>query len=163
MTGIGSWKLAGATAAVLSALVWAAAGAAAKKPTPSHASSATPIRVGTALVALQEAPKPALEVSRAWGHFAATLQPTKAGYEMTWRVIFSKLSGPATSAYVHRGTRGKYGPALFYLCGPCNSGSHGKAYASPSEVDLMLTGQAYVNIRTRRNPSGEIRGQIAKS
>src|SRR5262249_7704439 len=103
-----------------------------------------------------EAPKPHLNVKSATGGFTASFTRTKKGYTMSWHLTFGKLSGPASSAYIHKGSKGKYGPALFQLCSPCNSGSQGTAYASPSEVDLVLRGQTYVNVRTKKNPTGEI-------
>jgi hypothetical protein len=44
---------------------------------------------------------------------------------MYWRLAFSGLSGPATSAYIHKGGRGKRGIAYVFLCSPCLSGAHG--------------------------------------
>lgn len=127
------------------------------------ASSGSAIHVVAQLNATQEVPTPTRIVKTASGKFTATLVQTKKGYQLEWSVTFSKLSGQAASLYIHQGARGKYGAALFYLCAPCKVGSHGSQYASPSEVTLMLTGRAYVNLRTRKNPSGEIRGEIAKA
>jgi hypothetical protein len=107
-----------------------------------------------------EAPKPHVQVKSASGGFTASFARTKKGYTMSWHLTYGKLSGKASSAYIHKGSKGKYGPALFQLCAPCKSGSHGTAYASPSEVDLVLRGQTYVNVRTKKNPTGEIRGQL---
>lgn len=118
------------------------------------------ISVKANLSAAQEVPKPSRSVATASGRLAATVKKTSKGYRLTWRLTFSKLSGRAVSGYIHRGKRGLTGPALFHLCSPCTSGAHGSAYASPSEVDLMRAGRTYVNLRTRTNPTGEIRGQI---
>jgi hypothetical protein len=140
--------------AVVAALVVAAGAQAARNDST--------LKITAKLNASTEAPRPNVDVRNAGGAFAATLTPTKKGYTMDWRISFSKLSGPASSAYVHMGAKGKFGPALFYLCSPCKPGAHGTAYASPSEVDMMVGGKTYVNIRTKKNPSGEIRGQLAK-
>jgi len=123
----------------------------------------TTIKVNARLSSKQETPMPKVDVRSAAGGFQATLLQTKKGCTMSWHIAFGKLSGKATSAYIHSGGRGKYGPALFRLCGPCTSGAHGSAYASPSEVQMMLAGKTYVNVRTSKNPTGEIRGQLAKS
>jgi hypothetical protein len=129
--------------------------------TAAQAGGLGAISVRAQLSAAQTVPAQTVRVAGASGRLAATLTKTSKGYRLTWRLTFTKLSGPATSGYIHRGKRGKFGAALFHLCSPCLSGAHGSAYASPSEVDLMRSGRAYVNVRTRKNPGGEIRGQIS--
>jgi len=118
------------------------------------------VHVTAKLSAGLEAPKPHVNVKSATGGFTAMFLRTKKGYTMKWHLTYGKLSGKASSAYIHKGMKGKYGPALFQLCAPCKTGSHGTAYASPSEVALVLKGETYVNLRTKKNPTGEIRGQL---
>ena len=110
--------------------------------------------------AKQEVPPQAFRVSKASGRFFGTLTKTNKGYRLSWQLSFSNLSGKATSAIIHRGRRGKQGATVWILCSPCTSGAHGSAYASPGEVGLILQGRTYVNVETKKNPSGEIRGQI---
>jgi hypothetical protein len=124
------------------------------------AASKASIHATATLTASAEAPKPSHKVKHATGRFTATFVKTPAGYTMDWHLDFARLSGSASSAYIHEGARGKYGPALFHLCSPCRSGASGHAYASPSELALVIDGKTYVNVRTRENPSGEIRGQL---
>jgi hypothetical protein len=145
------------------ALVGAGALAVAGGAVAAGGSKSGAIQVSAKLSSAQEAPHPAVNVKSALGGFTATLTQTKKGYQMSWKISYQKLSGPATSAYIHEGKKAKFGPALFYLCSPCKPGAHGSAYASPSEVELILGGETYVNIRTKKNPSGEIRGQLAKA
>jgi hypothetical protein len=145
---------------VLSLAVAAGAVAATKPPSKTALPARSAVQVKASLTAAQEAPPPKVHVTTASGSFTATFEPTPAGYNMVWSLSYSNLSGKASSAYVHQGADGKYGPALFHLCSPCTSGSHGTAYASPSEVALVEGKQTYVNIRTSKNPSGEIRGQL---
>jgi CHRD domain len=116
--------------------------------------------VSATLNAKQEVPPQRFKAATASGRFSATLTKTKKGYRMSWKLTFSKLSGKALFAHIHRGKPGKHGAALFSLCSSCGSGAHGSAYASPGEVNLMRAGQTYVTVRTKRNPAGEIRGQI---
>jgi hypothetical protein len=125
--------------------------------------STSTVYVKAQLSAGQEAPKPKLVVNTAKGAFSATFAKTSKGYTMTWNLTWDKLSGKVTSAFIHRGAKGGYGPALFVLCEPCGANSHGSAYASPSEVALVVGNQTYVNVRTTKNPSGEIRGQLTQS
>ena len=119
------------------------------------------INVKARLTAGQVVPRGTVKLTKGSGLFSGTLTMTDKGYRLTWRLTFSKLSGRATSGYIHQGMPGKHGAALFHLCSPCSSGAHGKAYASPSQVALMSGGRTYVTVRTRKNPAGEIRGQIA--
>jgi CHRD domain len=63
---------------------------------------------------------------------------------------------------VHRGKAGRPGGVVISLCGPCRSGVRGTARASASVVTALLSGGAYVNVHTARNPGGEIRGQIKR-
>ncbi len=74
------------------------------------------------------------------------------------------MSGPATAAHVHLGPPGTAGPIAIPLCAPCKANSHG-SFTGPigGNVRLLhalLGGAAYVNVHTRLNPQGEIRGQI---
>jgi hypothetical protein len=121
------------------------------------------VHVTAKLTSSQEAPKPSHKVESASGGFTATFVKTSPGYTMDWQLHFANLSGKASSAYIHEGVRGKYGPALFHLCSPCSSGASGHAYASPSELAMVVGGKTYVNVRTKKNPSGEIRGQLAEA
>jgi hypothetical protein len=129
----------------------------------SLAASATPVQVHLTArtTAAQEIPQQTLRNAKANGLFWATLKPTTNGYSLDWRLTFTRLTGPATSAIIHLGTRGAHGAAMAVLCSPCRSGATGSAYFSPPELVLARAGKLYVNVRTARNPDGEIRGQIA--
>jgi hypothetical protein len=124
------------------------------------AAIASPLRLSARLTPGQEVPRQVFEVSNAAGKFSATLKRSKNGYRMYWRLTFSGLSGPATSAYIHKGGRGKRGVAYVYLCSPCVSGAHGNRLFPLYELVLARQGRMYVNVRTPKNPAGEIRGQI---
>jgi Cu/Zn superoxide dismutase len=116
--------------------------------------------VRATLSASQERPKPRGKVRRARGVFTATVTKNGASGEITWRLTFSKLTGRAVAAHIHRGARGKAGPVIVSLCAPCRSGARGKATVDGSVLSALEAGTAYVNVHTRRNPAGEIRGQI---
>jgi hypothetical protein len=116
--------------------------------------------VKTTLRAAQERPKPKGKLARAKGTFTATITRTGTSGVITWRLTFSKLSGRATAAHIHRGARGKAGPVIVPLCAPCRSGARGRATISESVLNALGSGGTYVNIHTRKNPAGEIRGQL---
>ena len=108
----------------------------------------------------QEVPRPSGTRAGATGRLAATLVRQGSGGTLAWRLTFGRLSGPATAAHIHLGKPGRAGPVALALCGPCRSGARGTARASAAAVTALLAGRAYVNVHTKRNPAGEIRGQI---
>lgn len=122
--------------------------------------AAEAVRLTAGLEARQEVPSPKGATADARGSFVATLERKGATGTLTWRLTFRELSGKATAAHVHLGMRGRPGPVSLALCGPCRSGAHGSAKARAGTVQALLTGSAYVNVHTARNPAGEIRGQI---
>jgi hypothetical protein len=79
---------------------------------------------------------------------------------VAWRLTFSRLTGRAVAAHIHRGAPGKAGPVIVPLCAPCRSGARGQATVGAAVLDALETGRAYVNVHTRRNQAGEIRGQL---
>jgi CHRD domain len=117
--------------------------------------------IKTALRASQERPKPKGNVRRARGTFTATVTKSGTSAVVAWRLTFSKLTGRAMAAHIHSGPRGKAGPVIVPLCAPCRSGARGRATVDASVLSALEAGRAYVNVHTRKNPLGEIRGQIS--
>jgi hypothetical protein len=105
----------------------------------------------------QSVPKP--KASSGTGAFTATMKSRK----LTWRLTFSKLTGPAVAAHIHLALRGKANPKpAVSLCGPCRTGQRGTAVVSEAVERKLESRGAYVNVHTKKNPAGEIRGQIAE-
>jgi CHRD domain len=117
--------------------------------------------IKTSLRASQERPKPKGNVRRAKGTFTATVTKSGTSAVITWRLTFRKLTGRAISAHIHSAVRGKAGPVIVPLCAPCKSGAQGRATVEASVLSALEAGRGYVNVHTRKNPLGEIRGQIA--
>ena len=124
-------------------------------------SSATTIRVSTALDARDEVPTPTGNVAGARGTFTATLTRSGAGATMEWRLTFAELTGNAIAAHIHTGSRGEAGPVSVPLCGPCTSPASGSANVDPAVLAALATNRAYVNVHTPTNRGGEIRGQLS--
>src|SRR5262245_14036732 len=59
----------------------------------------------------------AVKAPGATGHFKGSLN----GRNLTWKLTFSRLSGPATAAHLHLGKKGVAGPVVLPLCGPCST------------------------------------------
>jgi len=72
------------------------------------------------------------------------------------------LTGPATTAHIHRGARGVDGPVVHTLTfAPGDSVATGMwAGISTEDLEALRSGGLYVNVQTTQYPSGEIRGQI---
>jgi len=113
-----------------------------------------------ALDARQEVPRQAVKVPAARGTFSGTLTARGSTAKIAWRLIFTHLSGRALQAHIHRGKLGKAGPISVTLCAPCRSGLRGTVKVTPRVVRAIKSGAAYLNVHTRKNPNGEIRGQI---
>ena len=121
---------------------------------------ATTANITTSLNARQERPKPTGNVRRATGTFTATVTKSGTTGSIAWRLRFSGLTGRALAAHIHIGQRGKAGPVAVPLCGPCRNGARGTARLTAAGLAALERGRAYVNVHTKKNPAGEIRGQI---
>jgi CHRD domain len=109
------------------------------------------------LDAMQEIPKQAVHVPNAKGSFHATL----TGTTLKWKLTYSGLSGPALAAHIHMAAMGKSGNVVVALCGPCKAGGvSGSAKVSKAVIKAADKHLLYVNVHTKKNPNGEIRGQI---
>jgi hypothetical protein len=113
-----------------------------------------------ALSAAKERPKPKGNVRRAKGTFTATVKKEGTNAVITWRLTFGGLTGRAAAAHIHRGAPGKAGPVIVPLCAPCRNGARGQATAGAAVLNALEIGRAYVNVHTRKNQAGEIRGQL---
>ena len=92
---------------------------------------------------------------------SGTFRATLTGTVLKWTLTYKNLTGPAFAAHIHIGARGKNGIAVISLCGPCKSPMSGTANSVSDDVaTLMLKGGAYVNVHTKKNSEGEIRGEI---
>jgi hypothetical protein len=120
----------------------------------------TTTKVKAALNVGQETPRPRGTRVGASGLFTGTL----SGTTLTWRLTFKQLTGPATAAHIHMAPRGKPGPVIVPLCGPCTTPETGTATLTTAQVAMIRrAGGLYVNVHTSRNPTGEIRGQLTRT
>jgi hypothetical protein len=140
----------------LVALLIAGAVAALAIASISAARPAASIKLSAKLTAAAEVPKQTVKNISARGLFTGTLTGTK----LKWKLTFSLLTGPATAAHIHLGAAGKSGNVIVPLCGPCHSGMTGTATISASLLKKIEKLQTYVNVHTKKNQNGEIRGQL---
>ncbi|MGB4960067.1 MAG: CHRD domain-containing protein, partial [Saprospiraceae bacterium] len=81
-------------------------------------------------------------------------------------VVASELSSPFQSAHIHNGAIGVSGPVVLNITDKWSK--NGSFFYLTTEftkslADLIQAKNAYVNVHTTTNPSGEIRGQITKT
>jgi hypothetical protein len=112
----------------------------------------------TQLTPSEVSPKQAVKNTKASGKFTAVA----AGFKLKFRLTFDKLSGPATGAHIGYGKKGKPGNVSLALCAPCPNPTVNTAYINPSLVSAFKDGLLYVEIDTKKNPNGEVRGQLGK-
>jgi hypothetical protein len=116
--------------------------------------------VKAALSTRQAVPRPK-GTTAASGAFTGTLKvQTKYNGTLTWTVVTKRLTGPARSARVYLGAPGKVGKALVSLCAPCAASAKGRKGVSRVVTAAIVSGKTYVRVDTKKNPSGEIRGQV---
>jgi CHRD domain len=133
----------------------AAAAALAVAPTATGHAQKT-VKFKAALNVGQEVPHPKGTKAGASGLLKATL----TGTTLKWTLTFTHLTGPALQAHIHLGVRGKSGNVVVPLCAPCHSPTSGSATVSGTVIAALKAGKTYTNVHTKKNPNGEIRGQI---
>jgi hypothetical protein len=157
-----------ALAAICFAALTAAAVPAAVVPKQSAKSSVYPTngyRLLAQLSSAQAVPQP-LGAAHASGVFNGMLRATGNTAVLTWTFTYRGVSGPVTAAHVHLGRIGKAGPIAIRLCPPatCRTGAQhttkGTFGIGTKVLREILGERTYVNLHTRKNPAGELRGQV---
>ena len=128
----------------------------------AFAGAAETYTVGATLRNSTEVPRPK-GATFAKGAFSGKYVENKTGATLAWKLTFSRLTGKALAAHIHKGKRGKAGPVVVPLCGPCRNGQVGKVHISKAVVAALEGNNAYVNVHTAKNAPGEIRGQVKVS
>jgi hypothetical protein len=126
----------------------------------SIAAQAATVNLKATLNASSEVPP---NTSVGTGMLTATLDTTTN--ELKYHVTFSGLTGAATAAHFHGpaapGANGA--PQVPVKMSPIVSPINGKATLTPAQAKELLNGKWYLNIHTKANPNGEIRGQLETS
>lgn len=117
-------------------------------------------QVSATLKAATDVPKPK-GAAGATGSFSGTyVENANNTAVLKWKLTFKSLTGPALQAHIHLGKPGVAGNVLVPLCAPCKNGMTGTSKLSHSIANSLHSGGTYVNVHTKKNPAGEIRGQI---
>jgi hypothetical protein len=98
------------------------------------------------------------------GSGSAAVNVDDATKQLTWRVEYSGLSGPATAAHIHCGAAAgaNAGVSVPLGAGPtAASPIQGSGAMTDAQLADLKAGKCYVNVHTDANKGGEVRGQLA--
>ncbi len=92
------------------------------------------------------------------GSLEATLD--KASNQLTWKMTFIGLTGPATMAHFHGPAMPGANAGVAVPFTSAISPVEGKATLTTAQAADLMAGKWYANVHTAANPGGEIRGQL---
>jgi len=97
------------------------------------------------------------------GTGTADIDYDPATKKLSWKVTYSGLSGPATAAHFHGPAEvGKNAGVAVAIPNATSSPAEGSATLTDAQAADLEAGKYYVNVHTKDNPGGEIRGQVTK-
>ena len=90
------------------------------------------------------------------------VRATLAGSELTIVATFAGMSSPATAAHLHNAPAARRGPVAFTLDVPATAGGRIEETVTLTNAQLaeLRGGRYYLQIHTRDNPGGELRGWL---
>ena len=118
-------------------------------------SGANTIGISASLSAAAEVPP---NTSSATGSLQGSFN--KDSKLLSWKLVYSGLSGPATMAHFHGpAMAGQNAGVVVPLTNPA-SAVESSATLTEAQANDLLAGKWYINVHTAANPGGEIRGQV---
>ncbi|WP_428530828.1 CHRD domain-containing protein [Rhodopila sp.] len=109
---------------------------------------------------------PASEVppTKSTGSGEASVTLDTATHEISWDVTFKGFSSAVTAAHIHGpAAAGKNAGVVVPLGNAPTSPIHGSKKLTSEQEQQLTAGMYYVNVHTKNNPSGAIRGQLMKA
>nr|WP_294524909.1 CHRD domain-containing protein [uncultured Rhodopila sp.] len=99
--------------------------------------------------------------SKSTGSGEATATLDTATHELTYDVTFSGFSSEVTAAHIHGPAEaGKNAGVIVPLGNAPKSPIHGSAKLTAEQEKQLADGLYYVNVHSKNNPGGAIRGQL---
>jgi hypothetical protein len=120
------------------------------------AASAATVKYHAAMSAASEVPP-----GKSAGSGEATASLDTATHELTYDVTFKGLDTDPTAAHIHGPAEaGKNAGVIVPLGTAPKSPVHGSAKLTPEQEQQLAAGMMYVNVHTKADPGGAIRGQL---
>jgi hypothetical protein len=120
------------------------------------AASAATVKFHAALSPTSEVPP-----SKSTGSGAADATLDTATHELTYDVTFSGFSSDVTAAHIHGPAEaGKNAGVVVPLGNAPSSPIHGSTKLTSEQEQQLTSGLWYVNIHSKNNPGGAVRGQL---
>ena len=120
------------------------------------AASAATIKFDAPLKGASEVPP-----TKSTGSGEATVTLNTATHEITYDVTFKGFSSHVTAAHIHGPAEaGKNAGVLVPLGNNPTSPIKGSAKLTTKQEQELQEGMMYINVHTKNNPSGAIRGQL---
>lgn len=94
------------------------------------------------------------------GSAQVTLDP--ASKQVTYKVTYSGLSGPAAAAHIHCGAAAGANAGVAVAFKDAASPISGSAAMTDAQIADLEAGKCYVNVHTAANKGGELRAQLQK-
>ena len=96
------------------------------------------------------------------GHLECALEPSTLKF--SWKLTYTGLTSPVTAAAFHgpQTPGGEAGVLIDIGSKGLKSPIEGSVILNDGQLEYLLVGRIYVNIRTVKYPVGEIRGQLAR-
>ncbi len=96
------------------------------------------------------------------GSGVAELTYDTATKELSWKVTYSGLTGPAIAAHIHGPAPSGGNAGVMIGFADAASPIEGSTTLDESKEKAVLAGHTYVNIHTDAHPGGEIRGLVRR-
>ena len=101
--------------------------------------------------------------TKSTGSGEANVSLDTSSHELSYDVTFSGFASAVTAAHIHGPAEmGKNAGVVVPLGSAPTSPIHGTAKLTPEQEQQLMAGMYYVNIHSKNNPSGAIRGQLTQ-
>ncbi len=101
--------------------------------------------------------------SKSTGSGEATASLDTATHELTYDVTFTGFASDVTAAHIHGpAPEGKNAGVIVPLGNMPKSPIHGSAKLTAEQEKELMAGMYYVNVHSKNNPGGAIRGQLTE-